>query len=88
MSFKTTMGLGLSAVLLLVVYQAMAAIIVALTIAFWWALGIGTGVVLFVGVAYWKREEDSRLRFVDGASGRDLLPPYEHALPVTAQERM
>jgi len=29
-----------------------------------------------------------RLRFVDGASGRDLLPPYEHKLPVVAQERM
>ena len=29
-----------------------------------------------------------KLRFVDGASGRDLLPPYEHSLPVTAQERM
>jgi hypothetical protein len=29
-----------------------------------------------------------RLRFVDGVSGRDLLPPYEHSLPVTAQERM
>lgn len=29
-----------------------------------------------------------RLRMVDGASGRDLLPPYEHNLPVTGQERM
>lgn len=29
-----------------------------------------------------------RLRLVDGASGRDLLPPYEHNLPVTGQERM
>lgn len=29
-----------------------------------------------------------RLRLVDGATGRDLLPPYEHDLPVTAQERM
>ena len=29
-----------------------------------------------------------RLRFVDAGSGRDLLPPYEHQLPVTAQERM
>lgn len=29
-----------------------------------------------------------RLHFVDGASGRDLLPPYEHSLPVTGQDRM
>jgi hypothetical protein len=29
-----------------------------------------------------------RQRMVDGASGRDLLPPYEHDLPVTGQERM
>lgn len=29
-----------------------------------------------------------RLRFVDSSSGRDLLPPREHALPVVAQERM
>jgi len=29
-----------------------------------------------------------RLRLVDPASGRDLLPPYEHQLPVVAQERM
>lgn len=29
-----------------------------------------------------------RLRLVDGESGRDLLPPYEHKLPVVAQERM
>jgi len=29
-----------------------------------------------------------RLRFVDATSGRDLLPAYEHSLPVTAQERM
>jgi hypothetical protein len=29
-----------------------------------------------------------RLRLVDRNSGRDLLPPYEHSLPVTGQERM
>ena len=29
-----------------------------------------------------------KLRLVDGQTGRDLLPPYEHALPVTTQERM
>ena len=29
-----------------------------------------------------------RLRFVDGSSQRDLLPPYDHALPVVGQERM
>lgn len=29
-----------------------------------------------------------KLRLVDGASGRDLLPAYEHELPVTGQERM
>lgn len=29
-----------------------------------------------------------RLRFVDGATGRDLLPAVEHSLPVTGQERM
>lgn len=29
-----------------------------------------------------------KLRLVDGVSGRDLLPPYEHELPVTGQERM
>lgn len=29
-----------------------------------------------------------RLRFVDGDGGRDLLPAYEHKLPVVAQERM
>jgi hypothetical protein len=29
-----------------------------------------------------------KLRFVDGKTGRDLLPPYEHSLPVTGQERM
>jgi hypothetical protein len=29
-----------------------------------------------------------RLRLVDNESGRDLLPPIEHSLPVNAQERM
>lgn len=29
-----------------------------------------------------------RLRFVDATTRRDLLPPYEHALPVVGQERM
>jgi len=29
-----------------------------------------------------------RLRFVDGKTGRDLLPAYEAALPVVGQERM
>lgn len=29
-----------------------------------------------------------KLRLVDGARGRDLLPAYEHELPVTGQERM
>lgn len=29
-----------------------------------------------------------KLRLVDSANGRDLLPAYEHELPVTGQERM
>ena len=29
-----------------------------------------------------------RLRLVDGRSGNDLLPPMDHRLPVTAQQRM
>ena len=29
-----------------------------------------------------------RLRFVDGASQRELLPAVEHSLPVVGQERM
>lgn len=66
MSFRAMLGLGLSVVLGFFVWQAMAAILAALTIVFWWALGIGTGTILFVGVAYWQREQDSRLRFVDG----------------------
>ncbi|MDT7837153.1 DUF4399 domain-containing protein [Aquabacterium sp. OR-4] len=29
-----------------------------------------------------------RLRFIDTSTGRDLLPPHEHQLPVVAHERM
>lgn len=29
-----------------------------------------------------------RLRFVDGATGRDLLPPAEHSLVITGQEKL
>lgn len=70
MNFRTTLGLGISAVLILIAWQAMAAIIAALTVAatvaFWWVIIVGTGGVIYVGTMYWLREQDARNRYIDG----------------------
>lgn len=70
MNFRTTLGIGVSAVLILIAWQAMAAIVAALTVAatvaFWWVIIVGTGGVIYVGTMYWLREQDARNRYIDG----------------------
>lgn len=70
MSFKTTVGFGVSAAILLIVYQALgvivAGVIVAAQVAFWWVIIVGTGGALFVGWTYYQREADARNRYIDG----------------------
>lgn len=70
MSFRTTLGLGISAVLILIAWQAMAVIVAGMVLAaqviFTWLIFVGTGGAIVVGVTYWQREQDARNRYIDG----------------------
>lgn len=70
MNFRTTLALGLSACLILIVYSALNAIIAGIMMAaqvfFWWVLGVGTLAGGIVGVVYLRRSFDDGLRAIDG----------------------
>lgn len=70
MNFRTTMGLGVSAALLLIVYSALSAIVAGIVIAaqilFWWLLGAGTLALLYVAWLKYQSNRNQYLRSVDG----------------------
>ncbi len=66
MRFSTVLGLGVSAALILIVYHALAIIIAGLTVIFYYALAVGSLILLYIGVMVWRQKETERLRAVDG----------------------
>jgi hypothetical protein len=66
MRFSTVLALGLSAALLLIVWQSLALIVAGLTVIFYYALAVGSLILLYIGVMAWRQKETERLRAVDG----------------------